>query len=228
MIEVYAIQILDDENFLKRKETLLAQLPPANKDFYSRFKRTSSLQRSLLAELLSRFIIGQKLAIPARNIVFLRAKNGKPYLADGNLRFNLSHSGNWVVMALAETEVGIDVELLRPVNYHIAERFFSKDEVTNLNSKEGDDKLAYFFDLWTLKESYLKLLGTGLTRSLSSFTVHKDNDVIVITEGGRELNSNVFFKQYNLSENYKLSVCSLTNNFNPEYKLISVDDLLKG
>ena len=226
MVEVFAIKILDEEGFLIKKELLLKLLPSSNRDFYTRFKRTSALQRSLFAELLSRFIISQKLELSPHNIVFSRSKNGKPFLENSNTKFNLSHSGDWVVMAIAEAEVGIDVELIRPVNYHIAERFFSKDEVTILNLREGKDKLNYFFDLWTLKESYLKLIGTGLTRSLSSFTVHMNSGKFVISEEGNKMNTKVFFRQYSLSENYKLSVCSYDNNFNPKLKLISVDDLL--
>jgi 4'-phosphopantetheinyl transferase len=180
----------------------------------------------MLAELLSRFIISQKLGLVPHSIVFSRSKNGKPFLENNIVRFNLSHSGDWVVMSIAEAEVGIDAELIRPINYHIAERFFSKDEVTILNSKEGDEKLAYFFDLWTLKESYLKLIGTGLTRSLSSFTVHMNSGEFVISEEGNKMNTKIFFRQYSLSENYKLSVCSYTNQFDPGLKLISVNDLL--
>jgi 4'-phosphopantetheinyl transferase len=226
MVEVFAIKILNEESFLIKKDILLELLPLANRNFYSRFKRTSALQRSLFAELLSRFIISQKSELVPHNILFSRAKNGKPFLENSDTKFNLSHSGDWVVMALAEAEVGIDVELIRPVNYQIAERFFSKDEVTILNSKEGDEKLEYFFDLWTLKESYLKLIGTGLTRSLSSFTVHQHSGKFVISEDGNEINTNVFFKQYGLTEEYKLSVCSFNKNFNPGLNLVSVDDLL--
>lgn len=227
MVEVYAIRLLNDEDFLSKKESLLDHLPASNRNFIARFKKISSAQRSLFSELLSRFILSQKLGINSKAIVFSKSENGKPYLEKSITRFNLSHSGNWVVMALGNSEVGIDVELIRPVNYRIAERFFSPAEVRLLNSKKEDDKLDYFFDLWTLKESYLKLIGTGLTRSLNSFSIYHHNDEIRMKEMGKNNNSNIFFRQYPLEDGYKLSVCSYDKIFDKKIEWITVDDIFQ-
>jgi len=223
MIEVFAIRLLDDEVFLYEKENLLELLPVSNRNFYSRFKRISGLQRSLFGELLSRAILSRKLGIHSASIVFNKSENGKPYLENRKVNFNLSHSGDWVVMAMAEAEVGIDIELIRPINYRIAERFFSPAEVSVLNSKMKDDKLEYFFELWTLKESYLKLIGTGLTRSLNSFTIYQEDQRFRIRENGNSGASNVFFKQYPIEDGYKLSVCSHSGLFAEKIERITIE-----
>ena len=228
MVEVFAFRILDDDKFLSEKEKLLYLLPPENRNFIERFKRTSGAQRSLFGELLARFIIGKTLGVDSERIVFNKSKNGKPFLNSTELHFNLSHSGDYVVMAASDLEVGIDIELIRTINYRIAERFFSPDEVSILNSKAGSNKLEYFFDLWTLKESYLKLIGTGLTRSLSSFTIEFDDGEFRMKEKGKRKNTNVFFKQYLLEKEYKLSVCSYNKNFTDKVKWITVEDFSKA
>ncbi len=227
MTEVFAIRLLDDQDFLDKKELLLDLLPESNRSFISRFKRTAGAQRSLFGELLSRFILQQKLGLDGKAIIYNKSKNGKPFLESKQAQFNLSHSGNWVVMAYGKEEVGIDVEEIRPINYRIAERFFSTEEVRLLNSKSGDEKLDYFFDLWTLKESYLKLIGTGLTRSLSSFTIYHKGADIRIKERGKAGKPSAYFRQYPLDKGYKLSVCSFKNNFTEKVEWIIVDDFIR-
>jgi 4'-phosphopantetheinyl transferase len=223
MIEVFAIRLLDDEVFLSIKENLLELLPVSGRNFYTRFRRISGLQRSLFGELLSRAVLSRKLGIHSASIVFNKSENGKPYLDNRKVHFNLTHSGNWVVMAMAEAEVGIDIELIRPINYRIAERFFSPAEVRTLNSKMNNDKLEYFFELWTLKESYLKLIGTGLTRSLNSFTIYHEDKRFHIRENEKSGASNIFFKQYPIEDGYKISVCSHTDLFSEKIERITVE-----
>jgi 4'-phosphopantetheinyl transferase len=227
MVEVFAIRILDEVDFLSKKEFLLELLPVNSRSFFSRFKRISSLQRSLFGELLSRFILGQKLKVDSKVICFSKSENGKPFLENKNVHFNLSHSGNWVVIAYSNEEVGIDAEVIRPVNYRIAERFFSPKEVRKLNSKDGKEKLDYFFDLWTLKESFLKLIGTGLTRSLNSFSIYNNDGQFRMKEKGGKSDTKVFFRQFQLEDGYKLSVCSYSKIFQEKVKMITVDDLLQ-
>ncbi len=227
MVEVFALGILEENDFLSHKESLLELLPPENRNFISRFRRNSSAQRSLFGELLLRHVLGQRLGIDGKAIVFSKSKNGKPYLRASGIHFNLSHSGEYVAVALSDHDTGIDVEQIRPVNYRIAERFFSPEEVTALNSKSGSSKLEYFFDLWTLKESYLKMIGTGLTRSLSSFTVEFVNGGFRMTEKSGSRKAEIFFKQYSIDDAYKLSVCSYNRSFSDEVVWIEAKDFFK-
>lgn len=87
-----------------------------------------------------------------------RAANNKPYFKDyPDIRFSISHSGGLVVLAMAETEVGIDVEEIKERNYTpIVNRQFSEGE-----KREACD-LTGFLRVWTRKEAYLKLTGEGL------------------------------------------------------------------
>lgn len=225
MIEVFAIKLLDENIFESQKEGLLSYLPKEGREAVLRYKTAKGSQRNLLGELISRKIIQQKSSIPTQEIHFKKTKKGKPFLNNSPIHFNISHSGDWVVLAVADMDVGIDVEKLRNINYRVATRFFSKGENAALKQLEGIDKLKLFFDFWTLKESYLKLLGTGLTKSLSSFTIIRDNNNFKLKENISNKHEAVFFRQYNFAEDYKLSVCSYKNDFVNKPKIYTVEEL---
>ena len=100
-------------------------------------------------------------------------EDGKPWLESGEWHFNLSHSGDWALLGVAREELGIDVEDSgRRVEHHpLAQRFFSRYEADRAHSKET------FFQIWTLKEAYVKAVGKGLRLPLDDFRV--------IDDGGR-------------------------------------------
>lgn len=86
-------------------------------------------------------------------------ENGKPYLKGRNdLYFSLSHSDRYVVCAVSDCEVGVDIEPLSPVRPAVLRRCFTPKEQEWI----GEDA-ARFARLWTMKEAYMKLTGTGLS-----------------------------------------------------------------
>jgi 4'-phosphopantetheinyl transferase len=102
--------------------------------------------------------------------------NGKPSLAHEPgappLAFNLSHTHGLVACAVArEAEVGVDVECVGRVtdSRDIAERYFSAAEIAQLDACPEGQRAAQFIELWTLKEAYLKAIGSGLAHPLDTF-----------------------------------------------------------
>lgn len=101
---------------------------------------------------------------------------GKPYLTTSPFEFNLSHSGDYAVLAISRNLVlGIDVEYIDAsvACRELAERFFAREEITQLQSciQQSDQLRDSFFRIWTAKESIIKALGAGLSLSLTSFAV---------------------------------------------------------
>lgn len=101
---------------------------------------------------------------------------GKPHIANPSpntdLRFNLSHTNGLAVLALANNrELGVDVEYLgrQETNADIAERFFAPEEVLDFIAQPEQQKSMRFLEYWTLKESYIKAIGMGLSCPLESF-----------------------------------------------------------
>jgi 4'-phosphopantetheinyl transferase len=74
------------------------------------------------------------------------------------------------------TEVGVDVEVVAPRNVpvEVAERFFSAAEVAHLRACADGVRDVRFTELWTLKEAYIKAVGTGLSHPLDTFSVLPD------------------------------------------------------
>lgn len=98
---------------------------------------------------------------------------GKPYL-DNGLYFNISHSKNVIVCVISDREVGIDIEYLRYSDSVIRKCFNDKERVVSLNNKE------IFTIIWTIKESYVKLLGIGLEYGLNNVDSFSLRDNVIV------------------------------------------------
>ncbi|MDD2217437.1 MAG: 4'-phosphopantetheinyl transferase superfamily protein [Eubacteriales bacterium] len=132
-----------------------------------------------------------------------RGEHGKPYFDSPDAPyFSVSDSGQLWVCAVANQEVGIDIQEVKDKDYtDLAKRFFTEEEAefVRLYGKEG------FFLLWTRKEAYVKYKGTGLKEGLSSFSVVKDNAVVYWMEDG---DAKCFFKDINFGNGIICTVCS--------------------
>ena len=104
---------------------------------------------------------------------------GKPVLDRGGdcerLHFNLSHSGSVALCAIADREVGVDIE---QVKHHgdierVARHFFSRTEAETVCSLSGIDRTRCFFRTWVRKEAYIKATGEGLARDPATFTANE-------------------------------------------------------
>lgn len=113
---------------------------------------------------------------------FQQDEFGRPSIASDlpedarRLHFNLSHTRGLVVMAVGLMPLlGVDVErIASEVSLDVASRYFSAQEVLALAALPEADKPRRFQRLWTLKEAYLKGLGTGISGGLGSMTFHFD------------------------------------------------------
>lgn len=126
-------------------------------------------------------------------------EGGKPALSGGGLYFNLSHSGVYAACAVSDCPVGLDIQSEREHKERLAERFFSAQERIFIAGSGNRDYA--FTQIWSMKESCVKLLATGLQTPLSSFTVD--------TEKGRtEIDGRRLFFHHCLLHGCHLSVCS--------------------
>lgn len=175
----------------------------------SQFYYLDDAYRTLLGDLLIRSEICKMLNISNDSIRCKYNESGKPYLIDESLCFNLTHSKDWIVAMFDKRPVGIDVEYINEFNIKKIIDFFSNEEILELNNRPESEKLEYFYDLWTLKESYVKCIGEGLFIPLDSFTIIKNYNEIRIKHNTSE---KYYFKQYDIAPFYKLSVCSTSEN----------------
>jgi len=141
-----------------------------------RFHFEQDRRRHLIGRGVLRTLLGRYLNLAPQDLRFETAVAGKPHLASGQgqLQFNVSHSGEYVLIAIADDRaVGIDVEEVHD-DFDVDEvalHFFSADEKRNLETFTGRAKIEAFYNCWTRKEAYLKAQGAGLSFPLDQFDV---------------------------------------------------------
>jgi 4'-phosphopantetheinyl transferase len=155
---------------------LLAVLSDPEGDRAARYRFDIDRRRFVIARASLREILGRYLGVGAAEIGFEYGIHGKPALAkpysDSGIRFNLSHSADIALCALARgSDVGVDVEQIqRDVNAErIAVQFFSPSERRLL--AEAHDVSETFARIWVRKEAYVKATGRGLGVELQAFSV---------------------------------------------------------
>jgi phosphopantetheine--protein transferase-like protein len=117
--------------------------------------------------------------------------SGKPVLCGAplDLRFNLSHSGDWILLGVSlARELGVDIQLHRSLRYtsveKLSRRFFAHAEWEALMSMPEDERLSGFYRLWVLKEAFVKAQGCGLSSGLKRFVVSLDGRLLSSESGG--------------------------------------------
>ncbi len=157
------IYVTDIRQLPQTTEALASLLPPDRFQKMSSFRLQDDRLRCLAGWLLMTRFLGENLQKRFRYDHY-----GKPFLSDGPC-FNLSHSGCYTVLAISEVPVGIDIEQQREEDCgSLARTAFHPDEQDWFFRMPTTRR---FFDLWTLKESYLKLLGIGLSQEPNSFSL---------------------------------------------------------
>lgn len=142
-------------------------LSPEERRRADAFTRDSPRRRFIVARCRLREWLGERLGIAPSAIDFAYGSAGKPALLnDPSVHFNLAHSADLAVCAIAEYPVGVDVERRRPMkNAHgLAKRWFHPAEQRRIAA--ASDPLDAFFRTWTSKEAALKLVGVGVGESL--------------------------------------------------------------
>jgi 4'-phosphopantetheinyl transferase len=150
-------------------------LSPAERHRARQFRFEDDRRRYTAAHVALRRILADYLGATPASIHFSTTNYGKPELVNGSgLRFNLSHSGDWAVVAVTwRQQVGVDMEQHRDdlECMELARRFFSKQEIYELEHVCDSERARAFFDCWTRKEAYVKAIGHGLSHPLETFSV---------------------------------------------------------
>lgn len=208
MLSLYTFQLIEEGDFLKFYQHISSSLPHSVQQKVEAFKFPADQQRSLIGDLMVRHFYSNKLDLKPKEIDFEYNEHQKPLLknAEGEF-FNISHSGNHVVVAFSDKPVGVDVELMKKDRRNIAERFFTPSEIADMNGADSEtEQIKYFYQLWTLKESYMKAIGDGLTMSLSSFSFAKNEEGFYLSKSKYE--AEWYFHSQEWNGDAYLSICS--------------------
>jgi 4'-phosphopantetheinyl transferase len=159
-------------------DELWSTLDVAERDRAASFRFEDSRRQFVVARGALRKLLGEYLCVPPAEIELMSDQHGKPQLAvsqtAARLRFNISHSGNLALIAVADgCEVGVDIEQLHRVGHleQIARRFFHPEEAKEVLGTQVDLRDLAFLRCWTRKEAVLKAFGAGITGLLADFQV---------------------------------------------------------
>lgn len=151
-----------------------ASLDASERARAARLLREEDRLRFTAAHVALRALLGRVLGTEPGEVRFVEGPHGKPSLASGGpIRFNLSHSGDLALVAVASgRELGVDLERHGPVAIEdLAARYFSEAEARALAALPPDARRPAFFRCWSRKEAFLKACGSGMTLPLKSFDV---------------------------------------------------------
>ena len=136
------------------------------------YKSSDRKKASVAGEKRVKEYIGKALNIKPESLVILTHKNGKPYIKDCSVYFNISHCENILLCAFSDEEIGADIEKTKPISLSVLKSFFSEEEQKFVLGKALSDCsseaystpeiLERFYRIYTLKEAICKKSGIGI------------------------------------------------------------------
>ncbi len=173
-----------------------------------KYKYEADRMRALYGKIMIRELLEKKFHLRKEEQIIERTSYGKPYISNlNNIHFNISHSGDWVLCGVGENELGLDIEYIGKYHKDIVERYFTTQEIFYLESLTENEKQRHFYYLWSLKESFLKCNGKGLSMPLNSISFNLDliDDIAQATTNHME---DYQFKCFYELPDYSVAVCS--------------------
>jgi 4'-phosphopantetheinyl transferase len=144
--------------------------------------------RFLCTRALVRTVLAKYLPLSPEDLRFTRDEYGRPHIANpepavADVSFNISHTRDLVMVGVtSHSALGVDTEnVFEQASYlELAEHYFSPTEASALRATPVASQRERFFHYWTLKESYIKALGHGLSIPLDRFSFHLHGDVVAL------------------------------------------------
>ena len=197
-VKIFAVNIAAQLN--QPVDDWLKFFLPERREKILSYRFNADRNRTLWAELLTRYAVAEKFSCPIKKIRVYRDATGKPHIAELPVEISLSHAGDWVVCTVGEVPSGVDVEIDSTDALEIAERFFLPSEFEKIISLPKSLRERQFLIYWTLKESYFKLTGD------ENFLQADCENIL----GGNE---KVIGENFFLSDGAVVGVCSFVSKF---------------
>ena len=149
-----------------------------------------SFRQSVVGEILLSKLLEEE-HIDYTKIIVRYNENGKPYISNYQMFYNIAHDNNYVICAINNSgPIGVDILRMNNININIAKSFCSKEELSYIKNK------FQFYHVFTLKEAYLKLFGKKIN-DIKELNIIQDNKIKL----------NVINKSFIIDSNYIVSIC---------------------
>ncbi|MFI3253775.1 MAG: 4'-phosphopantetheinyl transferase superfamily protein [Eubacteriales bacterium] len=179
-IKLYDCTLLEEQDVFQAKLALVGEHRQQKVMSYAMGK---SQRLSLGAGLLLEEYL-HSLGLSEADLAF--GTQGKAFLPSyPDCHFNLSHGGDYAVLATGDRPLGVDIEKIKENRFPMGQRCFAPEEVAQIANCSGEEEKNHlFFRLWVMKESYLKATGKGLSLGLKSFAVDGETKDFLYPETG--------------------------------------------
>jgi 4'-phosphopantetheinyl transferase len=174
-VDIWSICLTRQNEEVQHYRHLLSfdEVRRADRFYFENHRNAFIVAHTALRQILSLYA-----GCAPREVAFSYGFKGKPDLSNElqkcGIRFNLSHSGDIALLAVARgASVGVDIELINSkfATDEVADRFFAAGETRRLGTLPPNERVDAFYACWTRKEAYVKALGDGLHEPLDSFEV---------------------------------------------------------
>lgn len=197
-VKLYKIELL---KFHDLASDLMILLSDSERDRANRYHFLKDKKRFIICRTLLKILLSKHIGLPVNNIIFDVDSNKKPFLpSHPSVFFNVSHAGDYALIAIAKSAIGVDVEY---INYgfdhsEISPTIFTKTEIAQ--TENSNNKHLMFYKFWTRKEAIVKAIGKG---------IDGDFRKIPVTDGFHSIHSTTV-SNFNLIKVYSF-------NLNTEY-----------
>ncbi|MBK2125958.1 4'-phosphopantetheinyl transferase family protein [Fangia hongkongensis] len=202
MIAVYIVPVADID-------LTVLSLPDEIHLNAQKFKHPKKRSEYLVSQWIRRDVLLKYYNVELNQQSFYYSEKGRPYLENSVIDFNISHTDQYVLMAVsAQQMVGIDVQSVKEKTdvLSIAKHYFSPSEYKMLSSLSEKVQKERFYQIWTLKEASLKLTGEGIANGLVSYSFFVENHTLVSDKTSKS--KDIYYYSGKLSENILLSLAS--------------------
>jgi 4'-phosphopantetheinyl transferase len=201
-VDIWRINISSNLSFLESLSPLLThdELARASRYIHLHDSNRFKISRGALKLIMGRYLNRQPSLVEV-----VPGINKKPYIKNSTLFYNISHSGDWIVLAVSDSAIGVDTEQVNPsFDFNdVIKEYFSLEEARSILEEKSPDR---FFMIWTRKEALTKATGKGLDEDLK-FIPGLDGDHYIQGEMLSSSNS-WLITSFKLSANYFASVAS--------------------
>ncbi|MQR01159.1 4'-phosphopantetheinyl transferase family protein [Glaciimonas soli] len=207
---------ITDESLLQTYRDLLSDEERVQQQ---RFYFAKDRQRYLVTRVLARTVLSRYGSVAPEQWVFAANAYGKPHInfgtgLDKKISFNITHADNLIIIAVTcDHALGLDTENNqdRSISQDLAEHSFAPEEVVDFCAQPADQQQQRFFEYWTLKESYIKARGMGLSIPLQQFSFSFPREDEIALALAPELNDTPArwrFWQFKMAGNYLVALCA--------------------
>ena len=197
MIRIYYKEVNGDCSY-EQSLAMYNSLTPERQEKIKKLRSAGVARKRIEIGYFLQQVLSRELKVPMDCIAYSYGENGKPTLdfktlgrnlqkkglplERTGLYFNMSHSGKYVVIAVSDVDVGIDVEHKAKNYRQVAKRFFCEEEYRSICAcPDETEQKQCFLEIWTKKEAYIKLTGLGMHSSTGNDS-KPDDSVNLVSE----------------------------------------------